>query len=120
MITKRLKYEKINNSDSAITIDLHNGYTVMALTGYIGGNTYTTTLFIKCNTVENWSLIENAETLEFKIKPNANICISILKKIATLLSEGFFNYYINRYEYELKCYELGSSQLGFKEFLDAK
>ena len=120
MVAKRLKYEKINNSDSTITIDLHNGYIVMAIIGCIGKNTYTATLFIKCNTVENWSLIENAETLEFEIKPDTNINSAILKKVATLLSEGFVDYYIDRYEYELKCYELGSNQLSFKEFLNAK
>ena len=120
MTTKKLKYEKINNSDNAITIDLHNGYTIMAITGCVSENVCTTTLFIKCNTIENWSLIENAETLNFTIKPNTNIYIAILKKVSSLLSEGFFDYYIDRYEYELKCYELGSNQLSFKEFLDVK
>ena len=36
---------------------------------------------------------------------------AILKKIATLLNEGFFDYYISRYEYELKCFDLGNDVL---------
>ena len=31
---QKLKYEKFNNSNDIIIIDLHNGYTVIAITGF--------------------------------------------------------------------------------------
>jgi hypothetical protein len=114
-ITKRLKYDKINNADNIISINLNNGYEIIALTGNINENTYTTTLFLKEHTIDNWMLIDDVEKLVFDIKPTTNINSVILKKVSDLLSENFFDYYINRYEYELKCYEKGSEIIEFKE-----
>ena len=106
---QRLKYEKFNNSNEVITIDLHNGYTVIAVTGFdIENGIYTTTLFLKDNTIDNWKIIENAENLEFHANHNT-INSAILKQVSTFLQEGFFNYYIQRYEYEMKCFDKGNS-----------
>ena len=106
---QRLKYEKFNNSNDVITIDLHNGYTVIAITGFNAENrVYTTTLFLKENTIDTWKLIENAENLEFHVNHNT-INSAILKQVSTFLQEGFFDYYIQRYEYEMKCFDKGNS-----------
>ena len=70
---QRLKYEKFNNSNDVITIDLHNWYTIMAV---------------------------------------------ILKQISMFLEEGFFDYYIQRYEYEMKCFDIGND-LTDSEWLNA-
>ena len=105
---QRLKYEKFNNSNDIIMIDLHNGYTVIAVTGFdaeIG--VYTTTLFLKDNTIDTWKLIEKAENLEFHANHNA-INSAILKQVSTFLVEGFFDYYIQRYEYESNCFDIGN------------
>ena len=105
---QRLKYEKINNSNDVITIDLHNGYTVIAVTGFDAENrAYTTTLFLKENTIDTWKLVENAENLEFHANQNT-INSAILKKVSEFLKEGFFDYYIERYEYEMKCFDKGN------------
>ena len=104
---QRLKYEKFNNSNDVISIDLHNGYTVIAVTGFDTENrVYTTTLFLKENTVDTWKLVENAENLEFHANQNT-IDSAILKKVSSFLEEGFFDYYIQRYEYEMKCFDIG-------------
>lgn len=106
---QRLKYEKINNSNDVITIDLHNGYTVIAVTGFdVENRAYTTTLFLKENTIDTWKLVENAENLEFHANQNT-INSAILKKVSEFLKEGFFDYYIERYEYELNCFDKGNS-----------
>ena len=106
---QRLKYEKFNNLNDVIMIDLHNGYTVIAVTGFNTENrVYTTTLFLKENTIDTWKLIENAENLEFHANHNT-INSAILKQVSTFLQEGFFNYYIQRYEYEMKCFDKGNS-----------
>ena len=105
---QRLKYEKFNNSNDVITINLHNGYTVIAVTGFDAENgAYTITLFLKDNTVDTWKLVENAENLEFHANQNT-INSAILKKVSEFLNEGFFDYYIQRYEYELKCFDIGN------------
>ena len=106
---QRLKYEKFNSSNDVITIDLHNGYTVIAITGFDTENRIytTTTLFLKKNTIDTWKLIENAENLEFHANQNT-INSAILKQVSTFLEEGFFDYYIHRYEYELKCFDIGN------------
>ena len=105
---QRLKYEKFNNSNEVITIDLHNGYSVIAVTGFDSENgVYNTTLFLKDNTVDNWKLIENAENLEFNANQNT-INSAILKQVSVFLEEGFFDYYIQRYEYEMKCFDVGN------------
>ena len=106
---QRLKYEKFNNSNDVITIDLHNGYTVIAVTGFdVETKTYITTLFLKDNTIDTWKLIENAENLEFHANHNT-INSAILKQVSTFLQEGFFDYYIQRYEYEMKCFDKGNN-----------
>ena len=105
---QRLKYEKINNSNDVITIDLHNGYTVIAVTGFDTENRlYTTTLFLKENTVDTWKLIESAENLEFHANQNT-INSAILKQVSAFLEDGFFDYYIQRYEYEMNCFDVGN------------
>ena len=106
---QRLKYEKYNNSNDVITIDLHNGYTVIAITGFDAEKrVYTATLFLKENTIDTWKLIENAENLEFHVNHNT-INSAILKQVSIFLKEGFFDYYIQRYEYEMKCFDKGNS-----------
>ena len=106
---QRLKYEKFNNSNEVITINLHNGYSIIAVTGFNAENrVYTTTLFLKENTIDTWKLIENAENLEFHANHNT-INSAILKQVSTFLQEGFFNYYIQRYEDEMKCFDKGNS-----------
>ena len=105
---QRLKYEKFNNSNEVITINLYNGYSVIAVTGFGAENgAYITTLFLKDNTVDTWKLVENAENLEFHANQNT-INSAILKKVSEFLNEGFFDYYIQRYEYELKCFDIGN------------
>ena len=102
---QRLKYEKYRNSNEIITIDLHNGYTVIAISTGENGS-YITTLFLKENTIDTWKLIENAENLEFHANQNT-INSAILKKVSSFLEEGLFDYYIERYEYEMKCFDIG-------------
>ena len=102
---QRLKYEKYRNSNEIITIDLHNGYTVIAISTGENGS-YITTLFLKENTIDTLKLIENAENLEFHANQNT-INSAILKKVSSFLEEGFFDYYIQRYEYEMKCFDIG-------------
>ena len=106
---ERLKYENYKGCKDIITIDLHNGYTVIAIKSWNQDEKkYTVQLMLKENTVDKWDLIEKAESIEFNVDYKI-INKAILKHIATLLSEGFFDYYIQRYEYEMKCFDKGNS-----------
>lgn len=115
---KRLKYNKYKNIDNIITIDLHNNYTILALIGRDESSNYDVELKIKENTVEKWDLIEQAEHIVFN--PNTkNIYSAILKTVDIYLHEGFFDYYIDRYEYELKCFDIGNEIQESKRLDDA-
>lgn len=104
----KLTYQKYKELDNILTIDLHNDYTVIVITNKnIETNKYNSTLFLKENTIDDWKLIQNTN-IEFDGNVR-NVNSAILKHVATLLSDGFFDYYINRYEYELKCFDIGNS-----------
>ena len=106
---QRLKYEKFNNSNDVIMIDLHNGYSVIAVTGFDAENRiYNTTLFLNDNTIDTWKLVEQADKLEFHANQNT-INSAILKQVSTFLDEGFFDYYIQRYKYEMNCFDVGNN-----------
>ena len=105
----KLTYQKYKGLENIITIDLQNDYTVVAITSKDEEtNKYNSTLFLKENTVDDWKLIQNAENIEFDGNVR-NINAAILKHVATLLHDGFFDYYIDRYDYELKCSDIGNT-----------
>ena len=107
----RLIYAEYKGCKDIITIDLHNGYTVIAIKSWNPDeHKYTVQLMLKENTVDKWDLIEKAESLEFNVDYKI-INKAILKHVSTLLSDRFFDYYIERYEYELKCIDIGSDVL---------
>ena len=106
---EKLTYENYKGCKDIITIDLHNDYTVIAIKSWNPDeHKYKVQLMLKENTVDKWDLIEKADEIEFHVGYKI-INKAILKHVATLLSDGFFDYYIDRYEYELKCFDRGNS-----------
>lgn len=104
---QKLKYEKFRNSNEIIIIDLHNDYSIIAISTWDNERSlYITTLLLKENTIDTWNLIEKAEKLEFKANKNT-INSAVLKYVANLFEEGFFVYYIQRYKYESDCCDKG-------------
>ena len=104
----KLTYENYKECKDILTIDLHNDYTVIAIKSWNPDEQkYEIQLMLKENTVDKWELIEKAESLEFNVDYKT-INKAILKHVSTLLSDGFFDYYIQRYEYELKCFDIGN------------
>ena len=109
MNNNKLEYGNYRGCKDIITIDLHNNYTVIAIKSWnTDEQKYYVQLMLKENTVNKWDLIENAESLEFNVDYKI-INKAILKHISTLLSDGFFDYYIQRYEYEMKCFDKGNN-----------
>ena len=103
----RLTYTKI--ADDSIIINLFNGYSVIAMKKfYRETNKYEVTFYIKENTVDILDLISSQENIEFAANYKT-INSAILKHVATLLSDGSLDYYINRYEYMLECFDKGNA-----------
>lgn len=113
---ERLTYENYRGCKDIITIDLHNNYTVIAIKSWNPDKKkYYVQLMLKENTVDKWDLIEKEESIEFNVDYKI-INKAILKHVATLLSDGFFDYYIDRYEYELKCFDRGNELFEMERF----
>lgn len=106
MKNKKLTYKKYKGCRDIITINLYNNYTLIALKSYDNKkNTYSVEFMLKENTVKKWDLIEKASLNNIESK---NINNDILIYATSLLSDNFFDYYIERYEYELKCFDMGN------------
>ena len=104
---KRLKYEKWNGCDNVITIDLHNGYSVIAI--WVKESDYSqtefpVTLHLKENTTDMWDLIVDDWSFTANQK---TINAAILRTVADSLKNGFFDEFIERNEYYQKCLEIG-------------
>lgn len=114
----RLTYKKYRNSDNIITIDLHNNYSVVAVWSCDPTDNcyYDTILFLKENTIDKLDLITDKLTLT---ATRTTINSAILKQVATYLDDGFFDYYIQRFEYDLKCCEIGDEELSKGQMYDA-
>lgn len=111
-----LTYTKL--SDSVLAINLHNGYTVIAMKLFdFKRKVYRVTFYLKNNDVDTLELMEKQENIEFA-GDKKSINSIILKHIANLLREDFYEYYINRYDYMIKCFEKGN-ELFEKERLNS-
>lgn len=102
-----LKYTNI--ATVGISVDLHNDYSVVTFVNWNKeNNRYEATFYIKRNDVNLLDLIEKLENVSFQNSDPKSIRTDIANYITALLSDGFFNYYINRYEYEQKCFDKGN------------
>lgn len=101
---QRLKYERVNNSNDVIKIDLHNGYQVIAVSGKGADDEYTTTLFIKDVEIDTWREIESKITFVATYK---TINSAILKHVSQLLDNGTMDKYIDSYHFEIMAIDLG-------------
>jgi hypothetical protein len=103
---ERLSFNRVSNTDTLL-IDLHNGYSVIASGLYVKKeNRYHIKFYIKDNTTDILDLIERQEDVVFETD-KLTINSAVLKHVATMLSNGFYDYYINRYKYMMKCFDKG-------------
>lgn len=108
MGNNKLTYENYNGCKDIITIDLHNDYTVIAIKSWNPEN-FSVEFHLKENTTDMWQLIQDATTV-FNAD-NRTINSAILKHVATRFADGFYDYFIERYEYDLKCFDIGNNAL---------
>ena len=112
-MNKRLKYEKVNNNPNVISIDLLNGYSVISISGENKElESYTTTLYLKENSIETLRLIGVADKLIFtKAKLLHGINFAILKVVSDFLDGDTLQYYIDQYEFEEELLTEGISRM---------
>lgn len=102
---KRLKYEKWNGCDNVIVIDLHNGYSVIAIWSQ-DENEFPVTLHLKENSIDRWDLIVD----DWKFTATrGTINAAILRTVADSLENGFFEPSIERSNYYIECENIGSN-----------
>ena len=105
---KRLKYEKWNGCDNVIIIDLHNGYSVVAIWSQNENEFYefSVTLHIKENSIDRWDLIVD----DWKFTATrGSINAAILKTVADGLEDEFFKPFIEQCKYYIECENIGSN-----------
>lgn len=102
---ENLRYKHIGRS--ALSISLDNDYSVTVIANWSKQkDNFTITLYLQRDDVGMLSLIEEKENIKFHSNVKS-IYTDIAKYISQLYTEGFFEKYINRYEYELKCFDAG-------------
>jgi hypothetical protein len=102
---ERFKYDEIGKSITLI--DLENNYSVIAIANWSKNkDNFKVTLYLKSNDIDVWSLIEEKEKINFNSDVKS-IRSDIARYITQLSIEGFFEKYIKRYEYELRCFDIG-------------
>ena len=109
-----MRYEII--ADTAITVDMNNGYSILAMSRWNKEKSlYDTTLFIKNNSVDGFNLIDEPCVIEFNVPDKKVLCMEVTRYI----ENTDFTYYVNRTKYELDCFERGNA-LYEKEKLNVK
>ena len=110
---QRLKYEKVNNSNDVIKIDLHNGYSVIATSGKTNEEEYITTLFLKDKEFTTLRQIEEGIKFTAIYK---TINSAILKYVSDLLENGKMDEYIKSYTFEEECISRGIEVIEKEKF----
>ena len=107
-MNNKLTYTNYNGCKDIIAIDLHNDYTIIAIKSYnVNDHTYTVEFHLKEKHTDMWELIHDA-TITFDTDYKS-INREILKHVATLFADGFYDYFTERYEYDLKCFDIGNN-----------
>ena len=108
-----MKYNK--EANSVISINLHNGYFIIAMTKWNNEcRKYYTTLYIKHKTVDILDKLENFTNVECTTTSAKEINSEVAEFIMDKFKSGEFDYYIKRYDYEQKCFDKGN------EFFESK
>lgn len=97
-----LKYKNI--ATVVISVDLHNDYSIVAFANWNKElNLYESSLYIKRDDIDILELIESCERIQLENSDSKSIRTDIATWITDLNNRKFFDYYINRFEYEQVC-----------------
>lgn len=99
-----LRYE---NGGNTIFVKLpHTDYTVMMMANWVDADKeYSCKTYISRNDTENFSVVEENIKISSDIK---TIKIKMASYITDRFNKGNYNRFIEIYEYENKCFEIGN------------
>ena len=97
---------RFENEGNAISVKLpKTDYTVHMMAAYDKDNKiYNTKMYIERNDVNDLSLVNDKYLVESDSK---NIKYDMANYITKQFNNGFFDYYMDRYEYQQKCFTKG-------------
>ena len=101
---------RYRNEGTTISVNLpRTDYTVYMMANYNKEtDAYHTKLYIMRNDVEDLNLIDD----KFKFKSNfSTLKLDMANYITEQFNKGYFKYYIDRYEYQQKCFEIGVGEM---------
>jgi hypothetical protein len=106
---QKLRYEYSKLCESAIEIAINDGYVIIACKkpDRHKEDLYHVSLFIKEETVDTLNLIQEQSSIKFETEETW-INVKILKYVSDLYTNGYFDKYINGYEYMLACFDKGN------------
>lgn len=101
-----LRYELMGNS--IISVNLKNGYSVNVISKWNKDeNAYRMSWYLKGDTYDTWDLIEEKDNILIR-SDKKTLFADVTKIITGYLIDGFFEHYIKRYEYMMKCFDKGN------------
>lgn len=101
-----------NFSNIGILTDLHNGYSIIGLALWNKDTeTYKVNFYIKDNQTDHFDLMEKYSSVMLE-SDSLNIRNVMNEYINENYNAGSFDYYIQRTNYELRCFDYGADFLG--------
>lgn len=101
-----LRYKLLGNN--VISINLNNGYSVIVISIWDKGEKiYRSTFYLKGDSYDTLDLIESKEGIKVDADMKT-LKVELAKMITNLLTDGFFKYYIERYNYMMRCFDKGN------------
>lgn len=102
-----MKYNK--EANLVISINLHNDYFIIAMTKWDNEcRKYYTTLYIKHKTIDILDKLESFENIECTTTSTKEINSEVANFVINKFKSGDFDYYIDRFEYQMKCFDKGN------------
>lgn len=106
---KMFRYEKLGQ---VISVKLNNGYKVIAFANYkLGKEVYEVKFYIKWNDID---IFDEASETEIKCD-RSSLYETVAGFVETIYKDGVFDKYIERYEYQQRCFEIGNDILRKKK-----
>lgn len=99
---------KFNKVGFAISVEINDDYLVRANVLHVGKyneDNYEVRLELRRKDIGKWDCM--GEEVCKIVSPRQEVNTNVEKLITKMNDEGFFKRYIDRYEFEIKCFEIG-------------
>lgn len=111
-----MRYKNLGN---AISVDITDKYSIIAFINNEKGN-HTLTLFLHREDIPTFDLIEDVENMVLPTVNKENLKLHVCDFIEKCCENKLFDKYINRFEYQQKCFDIGSEIMSEPERAESK